>query len=66
MGSYKILKHVENVVYNSEFPNELAHFNPVFNVSIHKNCICYLVAIIPIESLRIDDRLYYEEFSVEI
>ncbi|WMV50642.1 hypothetical protein MTR67_044027 [Solanum verrucosum] len=66
MGPYQILRHIVKVAYELELPNYLAFVHPVFHISLLKKCVGDPTSIVPLDSLGIKDRLYYEEILVEI
>lgn len=48
-----------------DLPNELVPNHLVFHVLILEKCIGYTVSIIPLEGLRVDESIYYEEVPVD-
>ncbi|WMV30389.1 hypothetical protein MTR67_023774 [Solanum verrucosum] len=66
MGPYQILRHIGNVAYELDLPNDLALVNPIFHVSFLKKCVGDPTFIIPLVSVGIKDRLSYDEVLVEI
>ncbi|WMV55178.1 hypothetical protein MTR67_048563 [Solanum verrucosum] len=66
IGPYRIAKRIGNVAYELELPQELAAVNPVFHISMLKKCIGDPSLILPTESIRINDRLSYEEIPIKI
>ncbi|WMV50992.1 hypothetical protein MTR67_044377 [Solanum verrucosum] len=66
MGQFQLLRHVGKVAYELELLNYLASVHPMFHVSLLKKCVGDPTSIVPLESLGIQDKLSYEEVSVEI
>ena len=66
VGPYEILECVREVVYELEFPAEIAFVHPVFHFSMLKKCLGDPASILPIEGLGVDENLSYEEVHVEI
>ncbi|KAK4723843.1 hypothetical protein R3W88_026622 [Solanum pinnatisectum] len=66
VGPYQILRHVDKVAYELDFPNELASVHPVFHVSMLKKCVGDRTTIVSLEGLGVDENLSYEEVSIEI
>ena len=66
VGPYKILKRIGKVEFELEFPAKLSAVHPVFHISILKKCVVDPASIVPIESVSVNDSLYYENLPVEI
>ncbi|WMV57979.1 hypothetical protein MTR67_051364 [Solanum verrucosum] len=66
IGPYRIAKRISNVAYELELPQELATVHSVFHISMLKKCIGDPSLIPPTESIRIKDKLCYEEIPVQI
>ncbi|XP_049365267.1 uncharacterized protein LOC125830089 [Solanum verrucosum] len=66
MGSYEILRHVGEVAYELDLPNELVLVHSVFHVSMLKKCIGDPSTIVPLEGLEIKENHAYEEVPIEI
>ena len=66
VGPYKVFQKIGKVAYELKLHSELASVHPVFHVSMLKKCIGHPVSILPIEGLRVDENLSYEEVLVEI
>jgi len=66
IGPYHILRHVGKVAYELDLGDELASVHQVFHVSMLKKCVGDLTSIVPLESLRLKENLFYEEVPVEI
>ena len=65
-GLYKILKRIEKVEYELEFPAKLEAVHPVFHISLLKKCVGDLASIVSLESVAVKDSLSYEDVPVEI
>ena len=66
VAPYEILQSFGKVSYDLKLPSKLALVHPVFHVSMHKKFVGDPESIIPIEGLRVNDNLFYEEFLVQI
>ncbi|PHU04495.1 Elongation factor 1-beta 1 [Capsicum chinense] len=67
VGPYRILNHLKKkVAYELYLPADLASVNLVFYVFLLKKCIGDPTVLIPIESVDIQNSLFYEEVLVEI
>lgn len=51
VGTYKVMKCIDKVVYELILPIELDPVHMVFHVSMLKKCISDLVSILPLEGL---------------
>ena len=66
VGPYKIMKRVGNVIYELEFPAELAAVHPVFHISLLKKCVDDPTSIVLLESVAVKDSISYKDVPVEI
>ncbi|GKC47175.1 putative reverse transcriptase domain-containing protein [Tanacetum coccineum] len=66
IGPFKILDRVGLVAYRFELPKELSNVHSTFYVSNLKKCISDESFIIPMEELRLNDKLNFVEEPVEI
>ena len=66
VGPYKILQRFGKFAYELKLPSKLASVHPIFHISMLKKCIVDPESILPIEGLGINDKLSYEEVTVQI
>ena len=66
VGPYKIMKRVGNVIYELEFPAELAAVHPVYHISLLKKYVGDPASIVPLESVAVKDIISYEDLPFEI
>ncbi|WMV54576.1 hypothetical protein MTR67_047961 [Solanum verrucosum] len=65
-GPYQLLRRIDRVAYELDFPSNLSSVHLVLHVSLLKMCIVDPTSIITLESLGIKESLSYEEVPVEI
>nr|GEU97275.1 putative reverse transcriptase domain-containing protein [Tanacetum cinerariifolium] len=63
---FKVLSKVGNVAYRLELPQQLSRVHNTFYVSNLKKCLSDESLVIPLDELRIDDKLHFVEEPVEI
>ncbi|GJQ96585.1 putative reverse transcriptase domain-containing protein [Tanacetum coccineum] len=66
IGPFKILSRVGPVVYKLELPRELQGIHNTFHVSNLKKCLSDEYLIIPLDEVRIDEKLHFIEEPIEI
>nr|GEW02365.1 putative reverse transcriptase domain-containing protein [Tanacetum cinerariifolium] len=66
IGPSKVLSKVGDVAYRVELPQQLSRVHNTFHVSNLKKCLSDESLVIPLDELRIDDKLYFVEEPVEI
>nr|GEV05917.1 hypothetical protein [Tanacetum cinerariifolium] len=63
---FKVLSKVGDVAYRLELPQQLSRVHNTFYVSNLKKCLSDESLVIPLDELRIDDKLHFIEEPVEI
>ncbi|KAI3819010.1 hypothetical protein L1987_12832 [Smallanthus sonchifolius] len=66
VGPFKILERVGKVAYKLDLPSELINVHPTFHVSNLKKCLPDENLHIPLDEVRIDERMHFVEKPVEI
>ncbi|XP_070004629.1 uncharacterized protein [Nicotiana sylvestris] len=66
VGQYKIIQRIDQVAYKLELPPELSLVHPVFHVSILRRVVGDSSAIVPVETIEVNEELSYEEVPVAI
>nr|GEY10494.1 putative reverse transcriptase domain-containing protein [Tanacetum cinerariifolium] len=66
MGPFEIVERVGLVSYRLRLPQELSCVHDVFHVSNLKKCIADTDLQVPLEEIKVDDKLYFVEEPVEI
>nr|GEX60647.1 reverse transcriptase domain-containing protein [Tanacetum cinerariifolium] len=61
-----VLSKVRDVAYRLELPQQLSRVHNTFHVSNLKKCLSDESLVIPLDELRIDDKLHFVEEPVEI
>nr|GEX08791.1 zinc finger, CCHC-type [Tanacetum cinerariifolium] len=66
IGPFKIVTCVGPVAYHLRLPQELSCVHDVFHVSNLKKCLANSELQVPLEEIKVDDKLYFVEEPVEI
>ncbi|GJT19505.1 putative reverse transcriptase domain-containing protein [Tanacetum coccineum] len=66
VGPFEIVEHVGPVAYRLRLPQELSCVHDVFHVSNLKKCLAESDVQVPLEEIKVDDKLYFVEEPVEI
>nr|GEX10760.1 putative reverse transcriptase domain-containing protein [Tanacetum cinerariifolium] len=66
IGPFKVLSKVRDVAYRLELPQQLSRVHNMFHVSTLKKCLSDESLVIPLEELRVDDKLYFVEEPMEV
>ncbi|GJR65037.1 hypothetical protein Tco_0011102 [Tanacetum coccineum] len=61
VGPSKVIERVETVAYKLELPPQLSRVHNTFHVSNLKKCLSDESLVIPLEELRVDDKLHFVE-----
>ncbi|GJX82690.1 putative reverse transcriptase domain-containing protein, partial [Tanacetum coccineum] len=63
---FKVIERVRTVAYKLELPPQLSRVHIKFHVSNLKKCMFDESLMIPLEELRVDDKLHFVEERVEV
>ncbi|GJZ06461.1 putative reverse transcriptase domain-containing protein, partial [Tanacetum coccineum] len=66
IGPFKILSRVGSVAYKMELPRGLQGIHNTFHVSNLKKCLSDEELVIPLDEVRIDEKLHFIEEPIEI
>ncbi|GJU36864.1 putative reverse transcriptase domain-containing protein [Tanacetum coccineum] len=66
VGPFKVIERVRTVAYKLELPQQLSRVHNTFHVSNLKKCLSDESLVIPLEELRVDDKLHFMEEPVEV
>ncbi|GJT25733.1 putative reverse transcriptase domain-containing protein [Tanacetum coccineum] len=66
VGPFKVIERVGTAAYKLELPQQLSRVHNTFHVSNLKKCLSDESLVIPLEELRVDDKLHFVEEPVEV
>ncbi|GJY88867.1 putative reverse transcriptase domain-containing protein [Tanacetum coccineum] len=66
VGPFKVIERVKTVAYKLEIPQQLSRVHNTFHVSNLKKCLSDESLVIPLEELRVDDKLHFVEKPIEV
>ncbi|GJR81488.1 putative reverse transcriptase domain-containing protein [Tanacetum coccineum] len=66
LPSERVIERVGTVAYKLELPQQLSRVHNTFHVSNLKKCLSDETLVIPLEELRVDDKLHFVEEPVEV
>ncbi|GJZ45068.1 putative reverse transcriptase domain-containing protein [Tanacetum coccineum] len=66
VGPFKVIERVRTVAYKLELPQQLSRVHNTFHVSNLKKCLSDESLVIPLEELRVDDKLHFVEEPIEV
>ncbi|GJZ77356.1 hypothetical protein Tco_0642028 [Tanacetum coccineum] len=66
MGPFEVVERVGPVAYRLRLPQELVGIHDTFHVSNLKKCLADVNLHVPLEEIRIDDKLRFVEEPIEI
>ncbi|GJW16156.1 hypothetical protein Tco_0020289 [Tanacetum coccineum] len=66
VGPFKVIERVGEVAYKLELPEELSRVHNTFHVSNLKKCHADEPLAVPLDGLKLDDKLHFVEEPVEI
>nr|GEX64381.1 putative reverse transcriptase domain-containing protein [Tanacetum cinerariifolium] len=66
IGPFKILSSIGSVAYKLDLPQELHGIHNTFHVSNLRKCLADEELVIPLDEVKIDDKLHFIEEPVEI
>ncbi|GJS02333.1 putative reverse transcriptase domain-containing protein, partial [Tanacetum coccineum] len=66
VGPFKVIERVGTVAYKLELPQQLSRVHNTFYMSNLKKCLSDESLVIPLEELRVDDKLHFVEEPIEV
>ncbi|GKF66590.1 hypothetical protein Tco_0193107, partial [Tanacetum coccineum] len=66
VGPFKIVEKVDPVAYQLDLPEELNAVHDTFHVSNLKKCLADPTLQVPLDEIRVDDKLNFMEEPIEI
>ncbi|GKE35832.1 hypothetical protein Tco_1455154 [Tanacetum coccineum] len=66
VGLFKVIDRIGPMAYKLELPDELRGIHNTFHVSNFKKCLADKNLVIPLEDIRLDDKLHFIEEPLDI
>ncbi|GKC65850.1 hypothetical protein Tco_1098448 [Tanacetum coccineum] len=66
VGPFKVIERVGTVAYKLELPQQLSRVHNTFHMSNLKKCLSDESLVIPLEELRVDDKLHFVKEPVAV
>nr|GFC61711.1 hypothetical protein [Tanacetum cinerariifolium] len=66
VGHFEIIEKVSPIAYMLDLPEELDGVHDTFHLSNLKKCLADLTLQVPLDEIRVDDKLNFVEEPVEI
>ncbi|GKB86859.1 putative reverse transcriptase domain-containing protein, partial [Tanacetum coccineum] len=66
VGHFKVTERVGTIAYKIDLPQQLSRVHNTFHVSNLNKCLFDESLVIPLEELRVDDKLHFVEEPVEV
>ncbi|GJU48877.1 putative reverse transcriptase domain-containing protein [Tanacetum coccineum] len=66
VGPFEVIERVGTVAYKLKLPQQSSRVHNTFHVSNLKKCLSDESLVIPLEELRVDDKLYFVEEPIEV
>ncbi|KAD3336612.1 hypothetical protein E3N88_32131 [Mikania micrantha] len=66
VGPFEILDRIGPVAYKLQLPHELSGVHDTFHVSNLKKCLSDETLIIPLDEVRLDDKIHFIEEPIEV
>ncbi|GJU93646.1 putative reverse transcriptase domain-containing protein [Tanacetum coccineum] len=66
VGPFKVIERVETVAYKLELPQQLSRVHNTFHVSNLKKVLSDESFVIPLEEIRVDEKLHFMEEPMEV
>ncbi|GJT48033.1 putative reverse transcriptase domain-containing protein [Tanacetum coccineum] len=66
VGPFKVIERVRTIAYKLKLPQQLSGVHNTFHMSNLKKCLSDESLVIPLEELRVDDKLHFVKEPVEV